>query len=78
VHDSLREMLVDALGLAENVMLHQSIAELLDEGHRSSFEMLCASALHYAAGEIDKTPKRRTGPPAPPPMQRSIVSTARR
>jgi signal transduction histidine kinase/CheY-like chemotaxis protein len=58
VHDSLREMLVDALGLAERRMLHQSIAELLDEGHRSTFEMLCASALHYAAGEIDKTPKR--------------------
>jgi signal transduction histidine kinase/CheY-like chemotaxis protein/tetratricopeptide (TPR) repeat protein len=58
VHDSLREMLVDALGEAEKRQLHQGIAELLDEGDRSTFEMRCASALHYAAGEIYKTPAR--------------------
>jgi signal transduction histidine kinase/CheY-like chemotaxis protein/tetratricopeptide (TPR) repeat protein len=58
VHDSLREMLVDALGAAEKRQLHQCIAELLDEGDRASFEMLCASALHYAAGEIERTPGR--------------------
>ncbi len=58
VHDSLREMLVDALGAAEKRQLHQCVAELLDEGDGSSFEMLCASALHYAAGEIEKTPAR--------------------
>ena len=58
VHDSLPEMLVGALNAPAQKRLHQRIAELLDEGDGASFEALCASALHYAAGEIEKTPAR--------------------
>jgi len=55
VHDSLREKLVDSLDARDGRRLHQRIAELMDDGATSDFEVCCAAAQHYAAGEIEKT-----------------------
>jgi signal transduction histidine kinase len=58
VHDSLREMLLQAIDSAELRKLNQRVAEILEEGGEGSIESLCASARHYEAGELDKAPKR--------------------
>jgi signal transduction histidine kinase len=58
VHDSLREMLVDDLTVAERRRLHQRAAEILEAKVDPTFEELVATALHYGAGKPAKDPVR--------------------
>ncbi len=55
VHDGLRETVTQNLDAATERELHQRVAELLDRPD-SSFEVRCATARHYAAGVIEKSP----------------------
>ena len=57
VHDSLRETLVADLGEVNRKRLHQRVAESLTATGPSSLGDLCATALHFSAGEMAETPE---------------------
>jgi signal transduction histidine kinase/predicted Ser/Thr protein kinase len=58
VHDSLRERLDGALDANLRRLLHQRVAEVLDSAEAPDFDALCAIALHYGAGQVERTPGR--------------------
>lgn len=58
VHDSVRELLVERLPLADRRRLHQLVAEALDAIEHPSFEEVCSTATHYVAGELTTSPRR--------------------
>jgi signal transduction histidine kinase len=58
VHDSLRERLREQLGEADQRRLHQTAAEALDARGVGTLDALYSTALHYAAGEREKSPAR--------------------
>lgn len=58
VHDSLREMLLDGIDAATLKKLHQRVAESLASEGAANVDALCAIALHFVAGEIERDPSR--------------------
>ncbi|MBX3223532.1 MAG: response regulator [Labilithrix sp.] len=58
VHDSLREMLLEGIEGPTLKRLHQRVAEALASERSSSVDALCAIALHFVNGEIEKDPSR--------------------
>jgi signal transduction histidine kinase len=52
VHESLRERLEGCLDPARHRALHQRAAEVLDQTEVPDFDTLCATAAHYAAGDL--------------------------
>ena len=58
VHDRIREALLHSEGEAELRRVHQRIAEALDGSDGGDARQVYAVALHYAAGEPERTPQR--------------------
>ncbi|MDF2697719.1 MAG: serine/threonine protein kinase, partial [Labilithrix sp.] len=58
VHDSLREMLLDGIEAGLRKRLHQTVAEALASEPAASVDVLCAIALHFVNGEIEKDPSK--------------------
>lgn len=58
VHDSLREMLLEGIEGGARKRLHQRVAESLASERASTVDALCAIALHFVNGEVDKDPSQ--------------------
>jgi len=58
VHDSLREMLLEGIEGGARKRLHQRVAESLASERSSTVDALCAIALHFVNGEVDKDPSQ--------------------
>lgn len=56
VHDAVRENLLETMEAVSKRRSHQRAAEIIDSRGENTLEALCAKALHYAAGETEKTP----------------------
>jgi eukaryotic-like serine/threonine-protein kinase len=54
VHDSLREMLLDGIEPTVRKRLHQRVAEELASERSANADVLCAIALHFVNGELEK------------------------